>query len=114
VLSEDKMTDILIWLQEYYLSLCDGDWEHSYGFKIDNLDNPGWKLEFDLKDTAMEGQKFSPITIDRTEDDWVRCRVEENFFRAYGGPLNLAELLTIFRDWVEKTKANNSGDTIRN
>ncbi|RRJ95187.1 hypothetical protein Ga0100231_013590 [Opitutaceae bacterium TAV4] len=35
-------------LSEWYASQCDGDWEHSYGFKISTLDNPGVAIEIDL------------------------------------------------------------------
>ena len=40
--------DELQLLQEWYVAQCDGDWEHSYGVKIDTLDNPGWSLKVDL------------------------------------------------------------------
>lgn len=30
--------DDLIWLQSWYLSNCDGEWEHGYGVAIDTLD----------------------------------------------------------------------------
>ena len=29
-------------LQKWYKSQCNGDWEHSFGIKIETLDNPGW------------------------------------------------------------------------
>jgi hypothetical protein len=30
--------------QHWYLEQCNDLWEHSYGVKIDTLDNPGWLL----------------------------------------------------------------------
>ena len=36
---------------DWYLSQCNGDWEHAYGVKIDTLDNPGWTLE--VEDTVL-------------------------------------------------------------
>ena len=33
--------NMLEWLMNWYESNCDGDWEHSYGVKIESLDNPG-------------------------------------------------------------------------
>lgn len=34
--------NIFEWLQKWYKSQCDGDWEHEYGIKIETVDNPGW------------------------------------------------------------------------
>jgi len=95
------VSDLLSWLQSYYSSLCNGDWEHLFGFKIDNLDNPGWSLTFDLESTPLENAQFVPIKIERTEQDWVSCKVEDKQFTALCGPKNLTEALTIFRSWVE-------------
>ncbi len=33
--------DTLNWIQSWYYENCDGDWEHSYGMRIDTVDNPG-------------------------------------------------------------------------
>ena len=58
----------LIWLQDFYTSLCNGDWEHSYGFKLDTMDNPGWHWEFNLRDTYSEWEfsEFKKIKIERS------------------------------------------------
>jgi hypothetical protein len=29
-------------LQVWYGAQCNGSWEHTYGIKIETLDNPGW------------------------------------------------------------------------
>ena len=44
----------LTWLQSWFLEQCDGEWEHSYGVRVDTLDNPGWSLEIDLAGTALQ------------------------------------------------------------
>lgn len=95
------MNDLLTWLQNYYLLQCDGEWEHAYLFKIDTLDNPGWSCEFDLAYTDVENAPFEILKADRTEHDWVFCKVEDRKFKGYGGPQNLIEILTVFRKWVE-------------
>jgi Immunity protein 53 len=94
--------DDLEWLEQYYAQNCDGDWEHSFGFRIDNIDNPGWSLEFDLKGTPLSGHDFRAVSVDRTESDWVRCEVKNEKFIAYGGATNLTELISIFRSWAEE------------
>jgi len=93
----------LEWLQSFYSSLCDGDWEHSYGFKIDNIDNPGWSVEFDLSNTALSDSVFTEVTIERTDIDWVRCEVKDQKFIGYCGASNLVEMFSIFRKWVGAT-----------
>ena len=91
---------VLEWLQEFYLSNCDGDWEHHAGITIATLDNPGWSVDFDLKGPVLANKAFQPVRIERSETDWIDCRVEGKLFRGAGGPHNLTELLTVFRDWV--------------
>jgi len=98
-------TDILDWLQDYYESLCNDSWEHTYGIKVDNIDNPGWRVDIDLRETIFEKQLFETIQIERSENDWVICRVEKQVFKGDGGPRNLIEILTIFRSWIEKIEA---------
>ncbi|HWD26537.1 MAG TPA: immunity 53 family protein [Rhizomicrobium sp.] len=91
------MNDLLDWLQRYYRSQCDGTWEHQSGFKIDTLDNPGWSIRFAIDETDLADVPFAPVHIERSEHDWVICRVQDGKFEGAGGPQNL----TIFRAWVE-------------
>lgn len=48
-------------LIDWYLSNCDGDWEHVYGVKLETLDNPGWILTIDLAETDLDGKTLSDI-----------------------------------------------------
>jgi Immunity protein 53 len=92
----------LMRLQNWYLSQCDEDWEHSYGIKIDTLDNPGWTIEIDLTGTVLEARPFNKIMIQREdENDWVHCRLKDNKFFGACGPKNLEEMLTLFLNWTE-------------
>ena len=94
-------------LQKWYLSQCNEDWEHSYGVKIDTLDNPGWTLEIDLRETELEGVGFKPVMRGDSEDDadWVHCKVEGEKFFGSGGALNLTELVQIFLRWAAASAA---------
>jgi hypothetical protein len=53
--------DNLAWLTQWYLHECKDDWEHSYGVKIDTLDNPGWTLKIDLRETELQGRPFNRV-----------------------------------------------------
>lgn len=85
----------------WFAAHCNGDWEHSYGVEIETLDNPGWALHIDLADTPLLGRQFTFLKLDRSENDWVDCRVENAMFHGYGGIQNLDELIMIFLDWAE-------------
>ena len=93
--------DVLRWLQAWYARHCDGDWEHSWGVRIETLDNPGWHVKIDLAGTSLEGRSFTDVVEMRSEWDWVECRVEDDAFRGYGGAGTLTEILEIFRSWAE-------------
>lgn len=90
----------LDWLQRWYLSQCDGDWEHGYGLDIGTLDNPGWRLRINLVGTELEARPFERLEHHRGEHDWTVCWVEDNQFHAACGPLNLTKTVGIFRNWV--------------
>lgn len=88
-------------MEDWYLSQCDGDWEHGYGIKIVTLDNPGWSVSINLQETTLENKPFESWVKERTEHDWIHCRLKEGYFEARCGPQNLGEILLIFKDWVE-------------
>jgi Immunity protein 53 len=91
-------------IQNWYLSHCDGDWEHDFGIRIGTLDNPGWTLEVNLLDTELVGKEFATVTRgDSDEDtDWGFCKMESNKFTGAGGSKNLTELLRIFLEFAEQ------------
>ena len=94
--------DQLTRLRNWYAAQCDGDWEHSYGIKIDTLDNPGWLLSVDLVDTDLATQPFTPVhrgDSDR-DTDWLHCKVEAGKFQAAGGVPNLPAMLESFLQWA--------------
>lgn len=95
----------LLDLQTWYFQQCNDDWEHSYGVKIDTLDNPGWLLTIDLTDTTLSDHSFTEYKygfddpFDIQSDDWIHCEVENNQFKATGGPFKLDEMINIFLSW---------------
>ena len=96
----------IIWLQNWYDSHCDQDWEHTYGIEIKTLDNPGWVVIIDIAETELEDYEFTEVTIERSDQDWINCVLKNNKFQGVGGSLNLLEILDIFREWVESKKYN--------
>ena len=93
------MRNILAELQAWYLSNCDGDWEHGHGVSIDTLDNPGWSARINLIDTNLNGKAFERIDRERSEHDWIVCWREDDTFHCACGPENLEEALQVFVDW---------------
>jgi histidinol-phosphate aminotransferase len=87
------------WLEKWYLSFCDGDWEHQYGVKITTLDNPGWSLEIDLCETPYRDIPFDENKREG-EEDWFFCRKKEHIFKGSGGAKNLNEMIGVFRTWI--------------
>ncbi|RYY43074.1 MAG: hypothetical protein EOP59_08675 [Sphingomonadales bacterium] len=101
--------DCLAWLTRWYLAECNSDWEHSYGVKIDTLDNPGWTLKIDLRETSLEGRPFARCAYGEPSSDleewnqlgsWWVAEVQGDLFQAACGPLDLPAVIGVFRDWV--------------
>lgn len=88
---------MLKWMQDWYCSRCDGEWEHGNGIVIDTIDNPGWSVLADADGMVEEGRS---LVVERSSNDWVHCEMRDGKFYGFGGPENLVEILSIFRAWV--------------
>jgi hypothetical protein len=88
-------------LEEWYSARCNGQWEHSWGIKIETLDNPGWKISIDLNETRGDWKNLERVKIVRTEEDWIHYWVEKKTFQINCGPLNLTEAVQIFVAWFD-------------
>lgn len=98
---EQEQPGPFVWLQGWYTGLCDGDWEHGQGISISTIDNPGWSVKIDLELTPCEGRSYERAELDRGVHDWHHTWVNQNAFHAACGPLNLGEVLHLFRTWVQ-------------
>ena len=96
----------LNWLMHWYCNQCNGEWELLHGVEIGTLDNPGWFLKISLLKTKFSKIKFEEVSIEKTEDNWFHSRMRDGFFEGYGGPLNLSDIIGVFRDWVENLSGN--------
>jgi len=94
-------TDPLSWLVQWYAGECNGDWEQQYGVTIESLDNPGWAIKIDLKDTSVPVKRFAPVMVENSESDWHAFEIKEQAFFAYGDPSKLPFLIAAFRRYVE-------------
>ncbi|MGI4885183.1 MAG: immunity 53 family protein [Janthinobacterium lividum] len=96
--------DLLQRIQRWYTINCNGDWEHSYGLSVwhgisvQTLDNPGWIVSIDLKDTCLNASALPYVLHERSTVNWFGYKVEKDKFEAVGGPENLTEILTYFLD----------------
>ena len=93
------MSDLILALQTWYLRQCNGDWEHEFGIKIENIDNPGWRVLIPLERTDCENKIFEDVEIERSKTDWLHCKKKGSQFLAWGGPSNLNEILKLFLLW---------------
>lgn len=92
--------DNFFWLLQWYHRQCDGDWEHGHGIHMGNFGKPGWYLKINLDETELQDQNFEALNINRSYEDWIYCAIEDNIFSGYCGPLNLLEIIQIFRNWA--------------
>jgi hypothetical protein len=98
-----KDPNILARLQNWYLSQCNGDWEHTYCISITTLDNPGWRFSVDLKDTNLYDCRFDPVRFNGNDkDDWYDCRVDKFVFDGACGPTRLNDVMALFLDWADQ------------
>lgn len=91
----------LKWLEEWYRRQCNGDWEHSFGIEIETLDNPGWLISIDLKETELENLTIDYKLKENSENDWYSIKCHNSKFTAAGDPLKLEFLLKLFRDLAQ-------------
>ncbi len=98
--------DAILDLQAWYLSNCNGDWEHDERIHIGTLDNPGWSLQINFEGTTLSGKSFIEVSYGVGENgntsgnEWLVCKVVGNTFKGHGGPEKLGELLNVFLSWA--------------
>ncbi len=102
-------------IQDWYAAHCDGEREHLYSISIQSLDNPGWHVKIDLRDSELEQATFTPIfegdQDERTYDSWLRCFVRDSRFEGAGDPARLQQILRLFLDWAHSNAATHLPDS---
>ncbi|GAB3356462.1 hypothetical protein GCM10027566_19270 [Arachidicoccus ginsenosidivorans] len=103
--------EIIKWLEDWYKLQCDGDWEHDHVINIETLDNPGWIVKINLKDTELENLELMVDDTERSEEDWFHYRIKDSEYFAAGDPNKLLFLLEKFKEIAEMhSKKNNQFD----
>ena len=92
----------LEWLEDWYSSHCDGDWEHQYGVEIATIDNPGWSVTIDLVYTDWQDSEIEYQVFETSGNDWYGYRVENGKFIGSGDPKKLTVIINAFRQIVEE------------
>lgn len=94
-------------LQDWYTKQCNGDWEHTWGIRIESCDNPGWWVRINLAGTRLQGRQFVEIAegVDSqrhpTEPCWLDCLVEDAVWHGAGDETKLERILETFLAWAE-------------
>ena len=96
--------NVLKWLEDWYSKKCNGDWEHTFGLQINTIDNPGWSISIDIKETSLEGLQIPYACFENSEDDWYCYKVENDKYDAFGDASKLEFLLLNFRKIVESKR----------
>ncbi len=102
------MSDLLTWLQAYYRSLCDGEWEHHQGVNIETCDNPGWLVKIALVGTMLADTPFASVAenVDGNGfplgNRWLSCCVENHIWRGAGDETKLAVIVQLFLAWANE------------
>lgn len=91
----------ILWLEKWYQNNCDSSWEHSYGIEIGTLDNPGWYVKIDLRETDYVYSKSKELNQDLADDNWVKCSIANGTFTGFGDCMKLETIIQIFREWIE-------------
>ena len=102
--------DELPWLERWFQSRCDGNWEHERGLSIQTCDNPGWWVKIDIDkeprawaaDEVLEivGEPPSEINGNVGGEDWMLCQIKDGKFDGSGDPTKLMRILKCFKDRV--------------
>jgi len=98
--------NIIQWIENWYLTHCDGAWEHTEGIRIETLDNPGWHVKINLNGTELQEIEYDSGLIENNEHDWFYINVKDEIFDAHGDPNKLYFILSKFKELVLQTKSN--------
>jgi hypothetical protein len=97
--------EILDWIQNWFKTNCDGEWEHREVIQITTLDNPGWEIEIDISKTSIANMDLKWILNENGRTDWHGVKIENQKFTAAGDSGKLIFILGLFREMIEKIES---------
>ena len=68
-------------IQSWYASNCDGEWEHEYGIRMATSDNPGWYIEIDVSETSLENVLVERMRHEFPGGGWMIAWRKRGLFR---------------------------------
>ncbi len=89
------------WLTNWFMSNCNGDWEHENQIKIYTVDNPGWSIQIDLTGSSLESVETDYFRVENGSSDWYGFKFHDGKYSAAGDLSKLEFLLEIFKKNVE-------------
>lgn len=99
--------DILVWIQNWYKSQCNGNWEHNFGIIIETIDNPGWSVTIDTNETNIVLPDMAWVLIENSKFNWYGYKVMDGIFEGSGDPNKLVDLLSQFKSLIhQNTRIN--------
>jgi hypothetical protein len=104
--------DPLEWLERWYQAQCDGEWEHHCGVTIETIDNPGWRVQVDLRGIKPEalaadriltvlGEPPSEQNGNEGGTTWMTCDIKSGKFIGAGDPTQLRRILAQLKAFVD-------------
>jgi hypothetical protein len=89
-------------LQSWFQSQTNADWERAHGVTIESLDTPAWMVTIDLAGTPLDGRSMLPVQQERSATDWLLCEVDHNQFCGQGDSQKLVAILEVFQRWASE------------
>ncbi|MEV6673286.1 Imm53 family immunity protein [Streptomyces sp. NPDC051162] len=96
----------LHFLQFWYESQCDEDWEHEFGVRIATLDNPGWIIEIDLIGTTIEGRELRKSKHESPDGRWIWSWSDGEKYHSSCDPFSLEDAVLRFKEFAEREAAD--------
>ncbi|WP_394813704.1 Imm53 family immunity protein [Streptomyces hazeniae] len=96
-------------MQSWYASNCDGEWEHEFGLKIATTDNPGWHIKIDVCETSLEGILVERERCEFPDGEWMIAWSDGTVFQAACSPLSLCRVDAFF-ERLSKESSRQRGD----
>lgn len=97
---ESDSSEIVAWLQRWYLDHCNGDWEQSGGISISSM-RSGWCVSIFLRGTRLRHLNTLWRETPAGNTEWYCYRFTSGTFEGIGGPKSLPLLLHTFRSFAE-------------